>query len=302
MFSKRRSSQRPPTPPSINNSSSNLTKDRSTNLQSKILKFFFFSSRFRLGSDSGNESFRRRLWNFVRPARNRPSSVRFTTNCSTNKTQQENFVRDEIFDASEHVVQIVSSSPSPQPQPQLQPQNPTTMTTNDDETQPTEICVLCCQDFPLDQFERLTFCSHSYCRTCLKSYLKLEISEGRVTLNCPQSECPERIHPCDISRILVQHPDLISKYEQFMVRRVLQSIGDTRWCPAPDCGFAVIASGHASCPEIPCLRPGCNTSFCYHCKSIWHPNKTCEDAAREKPSGKFRSASLAGLSSSQTRK
>lgn len=27
------------------------------------------------------------------------------------------------------------------------------------------------------------------------------------------------------------------------------------------------------------MRPGCNTSFCYHCKQHWHPNITCEDAA-----------------------
>ena len=45
----------------------------------------------------------------------------------------------------------------------------------------------------LEQFERLKPCLHSFCRTCLKSYLKLEITEGRVTLNCPQSDCPERI-------------------------------------------------------------------------------------------------------------
>ena len=86
-----------------------------------------------------------------------------------------------------------------------------------------------------------------------------------------------------------------------MVRRVLQSITDTRWCPAPDCGFAVIASGYASCPEIQCLRPGCNTSFCYHCKATWHPNKTCEDAAREKTSAKIRSGSFISLASAQHR-
>ena len=165
-----------------------------------------------------------------------------------------------------------------------------------------ETCLLCYHEFPSQQFEQLTLCSHAYCRTCLRSYLKLEISEGRVTLNCPHSDCPERIHPSDISRILQQQPELISKYEHFMVRRVLQSITDTRWCPAPDCGFAVIASGYAACPEIQCLRPGCNTSFCYHCKATWHPNKTCEDAAKEKSSSKYRSGSFISLSSAQQSK
>ncbi len=64
-----------------------------------------------------------------------------------------------------------------------------------------------------------------------------------------------------------------------MLRRVMTVEPDARWCPAPDCGFAVIASGCASCPRLLCERPGCNTAFCYHCKQLWHPNLTC-DAAR----------------------
>ena len=64
-----------------------------------------------------------------------------------------------------------------------------------------------------------------------------------------------------------------------MLRRVLVAIPDTRWCPAPDCTFAVIATGCANCPQLFCTRPNCNTSFCYHCKQYWHPNLTCEDAA-----------------------
>ena len=204
---------------------------------------------------------------------------------SSTTNLKDDLIESIAASTNEHVIHIIPSS---------------TGTINADDHS-LDTCSLCCHDYPFEQFEHLKLCSHAYCRTCLKSYLKLEITEGRVTLNCPQSDCPERIHPSDISRILVNHPDLIGKYEQFMVRRVLQSITDTRWCPAPDCGFAVIASGYASCPEIQCLRPGCNTSFCYHCKATWHPNKTCEDAAREKASAKIRSGSFISLASAQHR-
>ena len=231
--------------------------------------------------------------NLLRFTTSRPSSsVRYSCQSSkqhnptnnsmhdiTSITSSSAIIKDELIEsmvasANEHVVNIIPS------------------TTNQLNDNILQTCALCCHEYPPEQFERLTLCSHSYCRTCLTSYLKLEISEGRVTLNCPHCDCSERIHPCDITRMLQKQPDLISKYEQFMVRRVLQSITDTRWCPAPDCGFAMIATGYASCPEIQCLRPGCNTSFCYHCKATWHPNKTCEDAAREKPSMKIRSGSL----------
>lgn len=45
--------------------------------------------------------------------------------------------------------------------------------------------------------------------------------------------------------------------------------------------YAVIASACAACPKLECERTGCGTMFCYHCKSYWHPNQTC-DQARDK--------------------
>ncbi|KAL3192819.1 hypothetical protein MRX96_058678 [Rhipicephalus microplus] len=86
------------------------------------------------------------------------------------------------------------------------------------------------------------------------------------------------MHPSDIRRLL-QDELMVAKYESFMLRRVLVTEPDARWCPAPDCGYVVIASGCASCPKLRCERPGCSTAFCYHCKQEWHPNQTC-DAAR----------------------
>lgn len=83
-----------------------------------------------------------------------------------------------------------------------------------------------------------------------------------------------------------------------MVRRVLAVDPDTRWCPAPDCSFAVIAAGCASCPKIKCERPGCNAYFCYHCKAEWHPNQTC-DAARAQRSPNVRSSSVSFSQDSQ---
>lgn len=98
-----------------------------------------------------------------------------------------------------------------------------------------------------------------------------------INLACPQ--CAESMHPSDIQTLLKSHPTVISKYEDFMVRRVLLADPDSRWCPAPDCSYAVIASGCASCPRLRCERPGCDLQFCYHCKAEWHPDQTC-DAAR----------------------
>ncbi|XP_034952107.1 E3 ubiquitin-protein ligase RNF19A-like [Chelonus insularis] len=137
-------------------------------------------------------------------------------------------------------------------------------------------CPLCLAELPSEVFPVVQSCHHRSCFDCFQQYLRVEISESRVNIACP--ECAEPLHPNDIRMILNDQIQL-EKYEDFMVRRVLAVEPDARWCPVPDCSYAVIASGCASCPKLHCERPGCDSYFCYHCKARWHPNQTC-DAAR----------------------
>ncbi|XP_021939737.1 E3 ubiquitin-protein ligase RNF19B-like [Zootermopsis nevadensis] len=158
-------------------------------------------------------------------------------------------------------------------------------------------CPLCLAELPVEYFPRLSSCSHRSCYDCFQQYLRIEISESRVSIACP--ECSEPMHPNDI-RMILNDKLQYEKYEDFMVRRVLAVDPDTRWCPAPDCSFAVIAAGCASCPKIKCERPGCDAYFCYHCKAEWHPNQTC-DAARAQRSPNVRSSSVSFSQDSQHR-
>eukprot|EP00057_Strongylocentrotus_purpuratus_P003420 XP_003726613.1 PREDICTED: E3 ubiquitin-protein ligase RNF19A [Strongylocentrotus purpuratus] len=149
-------------------------------------------------------------------------------------------------------------------------------------------CPLCLMERPKEQFPDIITCDHRSCRECLRQYLKIEITESRVNIACP--ECAEPLHPNDI-KLVLQDSALMDKYEEFTLRRLLMMDPDCRWCPAPDCGFAVIATGCANCPQLSCQRQGCGTSFCYHCKQLWHPNQTC-DAARQQRLGIIRKTSL----------
>ncbi|CAG7817278.1 unnamed protein product [Allacma fusca] len=135
-------------------------------------------------------------------------------------------------------------------------------------------CPLCYA--PVEFFSEISCCHHRACSDCWKAYLRIQITESRINITCFQ--CSKLLHPNDI-KSLCGAADLMLKYEEFMLRRVMALEPDARWCPAPDCGFAVIAAGCASCPRLLCERPNCNTAFCYHCKQLWHPNLTC-DAAR----------------------
>lgn len=161
-------------------------------------------------------------------------------------------------------------------------------------------CQLCYMKYDqADDMFTMLACKHTACRICLESYLTIEITESRTDIACPQ--CAEPMHPSDIQLLLKTHPNVISKYEDFMVRRVLLSDPDSRWCPAPDCSYAVIASGCASCPRLRCERPGCDLQFCYHCKAEWHPDQTC-DAARAARHSPTRQTSGSSSQDSQHRK
>uniref|UniRef100_A0A8C2X357 RBR-type E3 ubiquitin transferase n=1 Tax=Cyclopterus lumpus TaxID=8103 RepID=A0A8C2X357_CYCLU len=158
-------------------------------------------------------------------------------------------------------------------------------------------CPLCLLRHTRESFPDIMTCHHRSCIDCLRQYLRIEISESRVNISCP--ECSERFNPHDIRMILGDRA-LMEKYEEFMLRRWLVADPDCRWCPAPDCGYAVIAFGCASCPKITCGREGCGTEFCYHCKQLWHPNQTC-DAARQQraQSLRLRAVRSSSLSYSQ---
>ncbi|KAM6905700.1 E3 ubiquitin-protein ligase RNF19A [Lycodopsis pacificus] len=142
-----------------------------------------------------------------------------------------------------------------------------------------EECPLCLLSQPRCHFPRLTSCSHRTCSDCLRQYLRIEISESRVCIACPQ--CPETLAPLDVRDILDDQA-LLARFEEYQLRRFLAADPDTRWCPAPDCSYAVIAHGCAECPKLSCGREGCDTEFCYHCRQLWHPNQTCDQARRQR--------------------
>ena len=139
--------------------------------------------------------------------------------------------------------------------------------------QATLMCNICFSWKNNNLFPVLLSCEHRNCIDCLKQYLIIAVKECRVMVSCP--ECSEVFHPSDV-KMIFSDDSLYAKYEEFTLRRALVGIPDIRWCPAPDCGYAVIAAGCASCPQLKCMRPGCSYEFCYHCRQLWHPNTTCD--------------------------
>lgn len=54
-------------------------------------------------------------------------------------------------------------------------------------------CPLCLAELPPEDLAELASCGHRSCYSCLQQYLRIEISESRVIIACP--ECSEPMHP-----------------------------------------------------------------------------------------------------------
>lgn len=54
-------------------------------------------------------------------------------------------------------------------------------------------CPLCLAELPIEFFPIIQSCHHRSCYDCFQQYLKVEISESRVNIACP--ECSEPMHP-----------------------------------------------------------------------------------------------------------
>uniref|UniRef100_A0A803VTS6 RBR-type E3 ubiquitin transferase n=1 Tax=Ficedula albicollis TaxID=59894 RepID=A0A803VTS6_FICAL len=171
--------------------------------------------------------------------------------------------------------QAIGGETPPEPQPEPQEPEQTRVVLPLGEGQLLEECPLCLLPQPPEAFPSLGCCSHRSCRACLQQYLRLAVRESRVPASCPH--CPAALHPADVHRLLPE-PALRDKYEEFLLRRLLVADPGTRWCPAPDCSYAVFAHGCAECPRITCGREGCGTEFCYHCRQPWHPDGPCAPA------------------------
>ncbi|XP_014116793.1 PREDICTED: E3 ubiquitin-protein ligase RNF19B-like isoform X2 [Pseudopodoces humilis] len=172
--------------------------------------------------------------------------------------------------------QTIEGETPPQPEPEPEEPEETRIVLALGESQALEECPLCLLPQPPEAFPSLASCSHRSCWACLERYLCLAVSESRVPVSCPH--CPAALQPADVHRLLPQ-PALRDKYEEFLLRRLLVADPGTRWCPAPDCSYAVFAHGCAECPRLTCGREGCGTEFCYHCRQPWHPDGPCAPPA-----------------------
>ena len=101
--------------------------------------------------------------------------------------------------------------------------------------------------------------------------MKVKIESGEVRKTCcPDLQCGIDICEEDIEKILPG--DLFGKFQRFLFFDRLRENENARWCPKPDCDFAIVVDDtirySSSFPKLTCTH--CETEFCFDCSAIVH--------------------------------
>ncbi|CED82078.1 Predicted E3 ubiquitin ligase [Phaffia rhodozyma] len=147
----------------------------------------------------------------------------------------------------------------------LAPQRPSTPAHTDFE------CPICCIDFSAEEVAAETLalgCGHRACKECWKQYLEGKIKdEGEsVRIQCLESGCG-RVVSVNVVESLVSAP-LKERYDALLNRTYVDDNPTLRWCPAPECEYAVEckqAPPKVLDKIIPTVKCKCGQVFCFGC-------------------------------------
>jgi hypothetical protein len=123
-------------------------------------------------------------------------------------------------------------------------------------------CEICYQN----QLDTVLSCNHSFCNSCIKSFVLIKILEGDVLdLRCPNCYIPMT---SDDIRSLVPE-ETFKKFQNFISVKELLKDKNVRLCPQPDCrGFDVSSSSNRS---LTCRL--CRYQYCFDCCEPWHKGR-----------------------------
>ncbi|KMS99042.1 hypothetical protein BVRB_3g066450 [Beta vulgaris subsp. vulgaris] len=131
-------------------------------------------------------------------------------------------------------------------------------------------CRKCHVDFPSYLMYSVS-CGHQICHSCWKEYISEAINDGPrcLTLRCPEQSCDAAVGLYLIE--LLSSKDDKEKFENHLLRSYLARNRKAKWCPAPNCNYAVLfcycGEGNVTCQ---CLH-----SFCWSCSREAHEPVDC---------------------------
>ncbi|KAJ5532856.1 hypothetical protein N7494_009408 [Penicillium frequentans] len=153
--------------------------------------------------------------------------------------------------------------------------------TNFEGTAKTEVvsdfmCDICCEDGSDLQTYAMR-CGHRFCVDCYRHYLAGKIKdEGEAArIECPGDNCHRIVDSKSLNLLVTD--DLKGRYRTLLTRTYVDNKDNLRWCPAPNCEYAV------DCPVktrelrriVPTVRCFCKHEFCFGCAITDHQPTPC---------------------------
>ncbi|KAI5363979.1 Putative Zinc finger, RING-type, IBR domain, Zinc finger, RING/FYVE/PHD-type, TRIAD [Septoria linicola] len=145
------------------------------------------------------------------------------------------------------------------------------------ESMPGFACEICCEDEPgLQSFAMK--CGHRFCVDCYRQYLAQKIrDEGEAArIKCPGDGCNKIVDAKSLA--LLMPPELTERYHELLMRTYVDDKENLKWCPAPECIYAIECSVkkrdlHRIVPTVMCER---KHNFCFGCTLTDHQPCPCQ--------------------------
>ncbi|KAI8907087.1 hypothetical protein DFJ77DRAFT_484361 [Powellomyces hirtus] len=127
-------------------------------------------------------------------------------------------------------------------------------------------CPICCND-DADMETLALHCEHRFCRDCYAHYLNEKVAEQGESrrIQCMSAGCKVVVDEITVEKVVA--PEILAKYRSLLLRTYVDDSVHLKWCPAPDCVYAIechIASNQLL-EVVPTVRCKCGHQFCFGC-------------------------------------
>ncbi|KAI4134274.1 MAG: hypothetical protein LQ347_001657 [Umbilicaria vellea] len=138
------------------------------------------------------------------------------------------------------------------------------------------VCEICCEDEAgLETYAMK--CGHRYCIDCYRQYLATKIKdEGEAArIQCPTAGCNRIVDSKSLGLLVAK--EVKDRYQVLLTRTYVDDKESLKWCPAPNCEYAVECSVKKRdlMKMVPTVSCACKHRFCFGCTLNDHQPAPC---------------------------
>ncbi|KAI9847219.1 MAG: hypothetical protein M1838_000979 [Thelocarpon superellum] len=138
------------------------------------------------------------------------------------------------------------------------------------------VCEICCEDAEGCATYAMK-CGHRYCVDCYRQYLAQKIKdEGEAArIQCPSEGCHRIVDSKSLDLLVTT--ELQDRYRTLLTRTYVDDKDNLKWCPAPNCEYAVECgvNKHQLIEIVPTVHCACGHDFCFGCSLSDHQPAPC---------------------------